>query len=219
MNRTKKLLSAMIAVLMIAGCSSRDPQPEEPAADTETPESPGETASSIRFCDPSVFEGFDHFTTLSGDTEITIGDSAFSALGDLPVVHVTQFQGLGQTGKTDPETLDPGALGRILIDSFAKSGLPVMIRIYNPYDTPAAPADCLIIGVENNDGIIFSNGIRYDSGLEEYTALLGEPSGISGEVYFWCDENQAHIVNVQVKNGETSLLSYMNLTAVQKQLP
>ncbi|MBQ6592879.1 MAG: hypothetical protein IJH98_08305, partial [Solobacterium sp.] len=77
----------------------------------------------------------------------------------------------------------------------------------------------LIIGVENNDGIIFSNGIRYDSGLEEYTALLGEPSGISGEVYFWCDENQAHIVNVQVKNGETSLLSYMNLTAVQKQLP
>ena len=129
------------------------------------------------------------------------------------------FELIDSSGKTDPETLDPGALGRILIDSFAKSGLPVMIRIYNPYDTPAAPADCLIIGVENNDGIIFSNGIRYDSGLEEYTALLGEPSGISGEVYFWCDENQAHIVNVQVKNGETSLLSYMNLTAVQKQLP
>ena len=201
----KKLLAALTTVMMITGCSTKEP---EPTTDTETPE---DTSTAINYCDPAVFEGFDHFTTISEDAEITIGETAFSALGNLPGAHITQLPGLGQEEKADPETLDPGTLGKIVLDSFTETGLPVMIRIYNPNDIPAAPADCLIIGIENNDRFLFSNGIRYDSTLEEYTALLGEPSGISGDVYFWCDESQEHMLNVQVnQNGETWLLSYMN---------
>ena len=205
MRMIKKILPALTAVMMIAGCSTKDPEPTDPLA------------------------AFDHYTNTDGTVEATVCVSSFAEVSDLPVVYTSQRAGLGHAAAVDPDTIEPGASGLILTDYFAKDGKPVTYYIYNSSDKPLAPVDCPIIGFENVDDIIFSNGLRYDSTLEEYIAVLGEPTSIDGfitddqkdAICCWFDENTDRVVAIIVKQdgdvNETWLYSYKNFTLMPRQ--
>ena len=178
---------------------------EEAASETETETTEEETEAPGPFSDPAAFEGFNTVLDYQGNTILTFGETTFGTLDrGLTISSVRQFKDDTHAAYSNPEALEPGAFGLIETTYWTKEGNPLSYRIYNPTDEPLAFEDCIIIGVMNDDGINFANGIRFYSSVEDIIAILGEPNdaitndhgGSESTRYWWCDENNDHVLIV-----------------------
>ena len=141
---------------------------EAPETETEAPETETETETQTEtetettpepghFSDPEAFEGFKQYTC--GSREITFGETYFRDAGNFSINSVRQFADETHEKLSDPDILEAGAVGRIDTDYWTKAGGQISYIVYNPGEEVAAFEDCLIVGVQDEEGMTFSNGI------------------------------------------------------------
>ena len=174
---------------------------DEAGQETEAgPASQEPAAEGGHYSEPEAFAGFGEYTC--GSREVVFGKTVFKeACGDMPIAETVQYKdGIPDT-MASPETLEPGTFGLIVTEYFAKNGGQITYDIFNPSDAPIPYEDCVIIGVSSEDGMIFGNGIAYDSATPEaIMAILGDPYEINGTYseeftnaqFIWKDESGAH---------------------------
>ncbi len=165
--------------------------------ETETAPEPG------HFSDPEAFEGFKQYTC--GSVEITFGETCFRDAGNYSIDSVRQFADETHEQLKDPDILEAGAVGRIDTDYWTKTGGQISYIVYNPGEEAAAFEDCLIVGVQDEEGMTFSNGIYYyDVTPEAIMEILGEPYVIRGTyneertdaTFTWRDESGDHLLRL-----------------------
>ena len=208
------------------------PETEAPETETETetePETEPETESESvpepgHFSDPSAFEGFKQYTC--GSVEITFGETCFKDAGNFSIDSVRQFADETHEQLKDPDILEAGAVGRIDTDYWTKTGGQISYIVYNPGEEAAAFEDCVIIGVQDDEGMTFSNGINYyDATPEAIMEILGEPYEIRGTYneqrtearFTWRDESGDHVLRLQYYRdadiSDMNGLYYLDLSA------
>ena len=195
----------------------------EAAAETEAASEPGPEPG--HFSDPSAFEGFQTYTC--GSREVRFGETYFRDTGDIPVERVMQFADETHEGMKDPDVLEGGAVGRIVTGYYSKTGGQLSYTVYNPGEDPAAFEDCVIVGVQDEEGMTFSNGIDYYTVTPEaLMEILGEPYEIRGKydenntqaTFIWRDESGDHNLTLSyyrdAEISDMNGLSYMDLSGI-----
>ncbi len=193
------------------------------AAETEAASEPGPEPG--HFSDPSAFEGFQTYTC--GSREVRFGETYFRDTGDIPVERVMQFADETHESMKDPDVLEGGAVGRIVTGYYSKTGGQLSYTVYNPGEDPAAFEDCVIVGVQDEEGMTFSNGIDYYTVTPEaLMEILGEPYEIRGKydenntqaTFIWRDESGDHNLTLSyyrdAEISDMNGLSYMDLSGI-----
>ncbi len=167
------------------------------------------------YSNSDAFAGFDTYTGYDRGTKEDINADAVTLGETILKEHYTaechspeQLPYGIHEAKTDVETLEAGAVGRITSQYLSMSEMAYFI-LYNPADEPAAFEDCIIIGIENEnaDRITFSNGVEIytmeyplkTDPSEKISEILGDPyekeSSENETSYYWRDEEGDHILN------------------------
>ncbi len=219
-----RVLAGLVVISGLIGCTETEPEPAEPeetetaavsaepAPTEEIPEATkqtGETRSDVHYSDAQAFAGFASYT--AGSRSVTFGETVFAETG-LPADTVTQYADDVHEGKNDPELIEAGASAVITTGFWAKTGGELQLMVYNNTGGDIPAEECVIIGVMNEDGVCFANGITWYSGIEEIVNILGEPYRIDGKVsedyanarYIWRDEDRMHELVVSgVRDGDS----------------
>ena len=215
---------------------------EETTAEETTTEA--ETEAPGPYSDSAAFEGFDAYVrgivvggdgyNASHENEIRLGETTFRDIPYASIDRTGQSKDDTHESIENPETLEPGAAGKIVSAGWTKLGGQTIYRVFNPTDEPAAFEDCMIVGVQDEEVVTFSNRISIGGGLsafeqlEAIKAVLGEPNAVKGEVrddyidatFFWRDENDDHLLKLALKAegdySEVRTMAYYNY-ALMKQ--
>lgn len=211
------------AKLGTAGPAEPTSAPEPTATPEPTPEPAG------TFTDSALFEGFNSFQYYNGSTgssmDVIFGQTTFGELAFTDIDMVMQLPDDTNERLINPETLAAGATAQISTNWYTKTGGALSYMVYNPSDSPAAIDDCVLIGVQDYEGMQFANGLRYDSKPDQIIAVLGEPNEIIKKsqwtfVYVWRDESGEHELTQTVYEpetvGEIDGMTYMNYSIMGK---
>lgn len=247
-KKTIRLLVSAAALTAFTACSS----PAKEQEPSKTPEQAAETTQPVQseapvqtpeptptpvpvavpdpkvpgpFTDPEAFAGFDTYT--AGGHTVTLGSTKYGEINQyIHVKKASQFSDETHEYIADAEVLQAGAMGRVLTDYYAKTGGQLSYMLYNPVDDDAEFADCVIVGVQDEEGMTFSNGINYWTVTpDQLKEILGEPHEIRGKVtdtsisaqFIWRDETDVHeLVLIYYDDGkvkDVNGLSYFNVSA------
>ena len=244
MKKTIGLLVTAAALTSFTACSSpaKEPDPAPTPEQVQQTAQPVQTQTPVNtpeltpvpstpepeahgpYTDPAAFAGFDAYET-SGK-QVVFGTTTYGDVSQyLNVQKASQFADDANESVKDPDSLQPGATGRVITDYYAKTGGQLSYILYNPSDTDAAFEDCLIVGVQDEEGMKFSNGIDFWTITpDQLIGILGEPYEIKGKYsetsinaqFIWRDESNDHQLTLtyyddgQVK--DVNGMSYYNLS-------
>ena len=173
-------------------------------------------AEAGHYSDPEAFAGFGEY--VSGSRSIVFGSSVYKEVcGDLGIASTIQYKDGIPDEMASPNTLEPGTFGEIITKWTNEDQSSLCFDIFNPNDEPIPYEDCVIIGVNGEKDIVFSNGISYENVTPEaIIAILGDPYEIQGEytkeatnaMFIWKDESGDHRLTMASYAGEVSNITY-----------
>ncbi len=247
-KKTIRLLMTAAALAAFTACSSPAKEPEPTAAPEQVQETAQPTPSETPvpaptpapkptpsvtpepeahgpFTDPAAFAGFDTYTV--GGRQVVLGTTKYGEVNQyISVAKSSQFADDTHESIKDPEVFQAGAVGRITTNSFAKTAGQLAYTVYNPTEEDAAFEDCVIIGVQDEEGMVFSNGVDFWKVTpDQLIEILGEPYEIKGKTtdtmtnaqFIWRDESNDHQLKLTYYDdgqvAEVDGLSYINLSA------
>ncbi|MBQ1530998.1 MAG: hypothetical protein IIZ57_02535 [Solobacterium sp.] len=251
MKKTARLFISAVTLAAFTACSSPAKEQEPTAAPEQVQEtaqpSPSETPAQTPeptptptpiptktpepeahgpFTDPAAFAGFDTYT--AGGQQVVLGTTTYGDVSSqyINIQKVSQLADKTHESVKDPEVFQAGAYGRIITNYYGKTGGQLAYLLYNPTDEDAAFEECVIVGVQDQEGMVFSNGIDFwNVTPKQLIEILGEPYEIKGTVsdkltdarFIWRDESNDHQLTLSYYDdgqvNDVNGMTYTNLSA------